>query len=113
MKSRGLAFRRNFVAGALLVAVLALCGGCTNLLFTAAYLFRGNDTPAECDKLGGKRVVVVCRPVLALQYRDARVDQDLADAVSMLLQKNVKKVKVVPYRQVAEWMDEHTWEQYV
>jgi hypothetical protein len=113
MESRVVTVRRYCVAGAVLLAAVTLSSGCTNLLFTAAYLIHGTDTPAECDKLAGKRVVVVCRPVVALQYRDARVDQDLAEAVSVLLQKNVKKIKVVPHRQVAEWMDEHTWEQYV
>jgi hypothetical protein len=113
MESRDFAFLRRLATGAVLLAALAVAGGCTNLLFTAAYLIQGTDSPAECDKLTGKKVVVVCRPVVALQYRDARVDQDLAEAVSGLLQANVKKIKMVPHRKVAEWMDENRWEEYI
>lgn len=93
-------------------AVLAPTCGCTTLLFTAAYLWKGNDVPAECTKLRQKRVAVVCRSVVSLQYRNARVDQDLAQEVSALLGANVPKVKMVEHRKVAEWMDEHTWDEY-
>ena len=105
-------FRFSLVAGTAVLAVTTLVG-CTGALFTAAYLIKGNDTPAECDKLCGKRVVVVCRPVVALQYRDARADQDLAEQVSLLLKTNVKKIKIIDHRKVAEWMDEHSWQEYV
>jgi len=94
-------------------AAAASLGGCQSLLFTAAYMIKGNDAPAECNKLREKRVAVVCRPVVALQYRNARVDQDLAQEVSALLRKNVPKIKVIDHRKVAEWMDEHSWEEYL
>lgn len=96
-----------------LATTIASTGGCTSMLFTAAYLFKGNDVPAECDKLREKRVVVVCRAMVNLQYNLARVDQDLAQEVGNLLRQNVSKIKVVDHRKVAEWMDEHTWEDYV
>ena len=113
MENRGQTLRRSTLVGLALSAVMALGGGCTNLLFTAAYLIKGNDAPAECTKLSDKRVAVVCRPVVALQYNNARVDQDLASEISSLLQKNVKKIKVIDHRKVAEWMDENTWDEYV
>ena len=112
MENRGQTLRRSIVAALVSSAVVAFGGGCTNLLFTAAYLIKGNEAPAECAKLRDKRVAVVCRPVVALQYRDARVDQDLANEISGLLKKNVAKIKMVDHRKVAEWMDEHTWEEY-
>ncbi len=93
-------------------AVVVSVSGCTNALFTAAYLLRGNDAPAECKQLREKRVAIVCRPVATLQYRNARADHDLAEQVASLLRKNVPKIKVVDQRKVAQWMDEHTWEQY-
>jgi hypothetical protein len=97
----------------LLAPLVASASGCTGLLFTAAYLFKGNDVPAECDKLREKRVVVVCRPLVGLRYNLARVDQDLAQEVGVLLRQHVPKIKVVDHRKVAEWMDENTWEEYV
>jgi hypothetical protein len=96
-----------------LAAIAAVStAGCTSALFTMAYLFRGTDAPAECNKLKDKRVVVVCRPVVALQYRNARVEHDLAEQVSGLLRKNVPKIKVIDHRKAAEWMDENTWDEY-
>ncbi len=96
-----------------LAATMTSSWGCTSLLFTAAYLFKGNDIPAECDTLRDKRVVVVCRAMVNLHYNLARVDHDLAQEVGNLLRQNVAKIKVVDHRKVAEWMDEHTWEEYV
>jgi hypothetical protein len=112
MNSGRTSWRQRLVIVLVLGAMLVPGVGCTQLLFTAAYLWRGNDTPAECNKLRDKRVAVVCRSVVTLQYRNARVDQDLAQEVSALLKKNVPKIKMVEHRKVAEWMDEHTWEEY-
>jgi len=104
-------WRRVFGWATGLAAIASACG-CTNLLFTAMYMIRGNEAPPECGKLKDKRVAVVCRPVVALQYRNARVDQDLAQELSTLLRQNVPKIKVIDHRKVAEWMDEHNWEEY-
>jgi len=104
---------RRLLGILVLATTLSSAWGCTSMLFTAAYLLKGNDVPAECDKLKEKRVVVVCRAMVTLQYNLARVDQDLAQEVGNLLRQNVSKIKVVDHRKVAEWMDEHTWEDYV
>lgn len=93
-------------------SAVSLAAGCSSGLFTVAYLLRGNDVPPECDALKNKRVAVVCRPMVALQYRNARVDHDLAQELSSLLRSNVPKIKLIDYRRVAEWMDEHTWDDY-
>lgn len=105
--------RRPWWAMTLAALILAGAGGCTSALFTVAYLIKGNDAPAECDKLKDKRVVVVCRPVVALQYRNARVEHDLAEQVGALLRRNVPKIKMIDHRKAAEWMDENTWDEYV
>jgi len=112
MVNRGQQLRPLIVAVLVALAVGTAVSGCASALFTPLYLIKGNDAPAECNKLRDKRVAVVCRPVVALQYRDARVDQDLANEVSGLLRKNVPKIKMIDHRKVAEWMDEHTWEEY-
>jgi len=93
--------------------VVAPVAGCASGLFTALYVLRGNDIPAECKKLREKRVAVVCRPVVELEYRNARADQDLADQVATLLRKNVPKIKVIDQRKVSQWIDENQWEEYV
>jgi hypothetical protein len=93
--------------------VVAPVAGCASALFTALYVIRGNDIPAECKKLREKRVAVVCRPVVELEYRNARADQDLADQVATLLRKNVPKIKVIDQRKVSRWIDENQWEEYL
>ncbi len=103
---------RLVALGTMTAALLALAG-CTNALFTAMYLIKGNAAPAEFKLPKEKSVVVVCRPVASLQYCNARVDQDLAHVVSDLLKHNLPKIKVVDPRKASEWMDENPWQEFV
>lgn len=96
---------------ALAVSPLALASGC-NVLATAMYVVSGQNTPAEFEGLKGKRVAVVCRPVTSLHFRDSSVSRDLAKQVGMLLERNVSKVELVDQREVFEWADENTWDEY-
>jgi len=101
-----------------LAIVLALAAGglalsgCRNALATAMWLTKGTDVPAEYAGLRGKKVVVVCRPLADLKYRDTSVAKDLARQLSVLLQHKVSKIKIVDQRKVAQWIDENTWDQY-
>lgn len=98
---------------ALLTLVTVTSTGCVSGLFTAMYFLKGNNTPAECNALKEKKVVVVCRSVTSLQYTEAGVEQQIAEEVGSLLKQNVSKVKLVPHRKVAEWMDEKEWNEFV
>jgi hypothetical protein len=95
-----------------LAAVTLPAAGCRSALATAMYLFKGTDVPADFEELKGKKVAIVCRPLVTLQYRDANVARDLAKQVSLLLQKNVPKIQTIDQRKVAKWIDENTWEEY-
>ena len=57
-------------------------------------------------------MAVVCRPVTSLHFRDSSVSRDLAKQVSLLLEKNVSKIKLIDQREVFEWADENNWEEY-
>ena len=57
-------------------------------------------------------MAVVCRPLVGLNYRDASVAEDLAREIHKLLAANVRKVEMIDQRKVAEWVDEHSWEEY-
>lgn len=92
--------------------MLALSTGCTTALFTAVYLIRGNNTPAEFKALKGKRVAVVCRSPVAQQYSNATVPGELAKQLGILLRDNVPKIKLISDREVAQWADENSWEDY-
>jgi hypothetical protein len=99
-------------AVALCAAVLISAAGC-NMIATALYVVQGANLKAEFDKLKGKRVAVVCRPVTSLQYRDFNAPKDLAKQVGELLKENVSKVRIVDQREIAEWADEKDWEDYL
>ncbi len=108
--------RRRWCYGCLAAVLTALlltqASGCVGLFTTVAILFKGTDADAEFPGLKGKKVVVVCRPLAELQYRDAASAKALAAEISVLLQKQVSKITVIDQQKVAEWTDEHAWEEY-
>jgi hypothetical protein len=95
----------------LATALVAIATGC-NLMATAMYVIAGQNTPAAFKGLKGKRVAVVCRPVSSLHFRDSSVARELAKQVSILLEENVAKIELVDEREVFEWADENTWDEY-
>lgn len=107
----------------LLLLVIVPSGGCTSALATAMYIIKGTDIPADFDGLRDKRVAVVCRPMVELQYRNAGVANDLARRLGILLQqkgrgtgllsrKKDSQINVISHQDVAEWVDENNWEEY-
>ena len=96
----------------MLVLLAPAAGGGCNVLAAAGYVFHQDNLPPEFADLKGKRVAVVCRPVLQLEYADTGAAPDLAAVVGALLAQNVKKIHVVSPSEVAQWADEHTWENY-
>lgn len=105
--------RRSWPAATLLVALLVVSQiGCANALFTALYLAKGTNTSAEFKELKGKRVAVVCRPMVELQYNTSGASEEIAQQLGRLLRANVKKIEMVDAQRVAEWTDEHAWEEY-
>jgi len=103
--------------GMVLLAALAILTtpffGCQSVLLTAMYLIKGTDIEPEYKGLKAKKVAVVCRPLVSLEYRNANVGRDLAKEINRLLQERVPKIKTVDDRKVARWLDENTWEEYV
>ncbi|HEY2881907.1 MAG TPA: hypothetical protein VGJ15_05725 [Pirellulales bacterium] len=78
----------------------------------AMYNMNPADTPADFTGLLEKRVVVVCRPVLDLQFADSAVPRDLTKQVSTKLGEKIKKIDMVDEREVAQWTDEHSWQKF-
>jgi len=93
----------------LLVAMLALGSSGCNLVATVLYVVNGQNEPADFPGLKGKRVAVVCRPVMTLQFNsdNGSVSRDLCKQVTALLKKNVPRVDVIDYREVSQWTDEN------
>jgi hypothetical protein len=107
-----LPMRYGLVLLLLLTAALLPAFGCRSALATAVYLWKGTDVPPDYAELKGKKVAVVCRPMVNLQYRNATVARDLAQQVTILLQQRVPKIQTIDQRKVAKWTDENTWEEY-
>jgi hypothetical protein len=105
---------RHGIALVLALAVALLPAvGCQSVLVTAMYLIHGTDVDPDFKDLKGKKVAVVCRPMVTLQYRDSSAGRDLAQQVTLLLQNELKdKIQMIDQRKVAKWTDENTWEEY-
>lgn len=106
--------RFGFLAAttALLVIVLT-SGGCVGLLAGGLWIWRGPNVPPKYDTMREKRVVVVCRLLDYSEYRHPTVPADLAKRISFLLGQNVPKIEVIDQREVENWVDENTWDDYL
>lgn len=103
---------RYFLAALALLAAVVPAAGCVGFLTTAMYLIRGTALPAEFNGLRGKRVAVVCQPMVSLQYRNSTAAKDLARQIGSLLRQKISKIEIIDQRKVDEWIDENTWDEY-
>ena len=58
-------------------------------------------------------MAVICHPVTSLHFRDSSASRDLAKQVGAMLQQHVSKINVIDQRDVMEWADENSWDEYV
>ena len=103
--------RHQRLAHLMVLLSVMLPSGC-GWLSVALYNMNADDTPAEFKELQEKRVAVVCRPVVELQFADSTVPRDLVRQLGERLTKKVKKIKVVDEREVSEWTDENSWQKF-
>ncbi len=101
------AFARFAVAAVLMPAL----SGCS-MLFTAAYLLQPADVPAEFPGLKGKKVAIVCRPIIELEFADAGSSRELATLVGNQIKDGVRKADVIGQHEVDGWIDENAWVDY-
>lgn len=94
------------------IAVLLTGVGCQSGLFTAMYIIKGTMVDPEYAGLKGKKVVVVCRVTSELEFANVSVADELAAAVGNLLGKNIRKIEIIPAREVEKWTDENEWEEF-
>jgi hypothetical protein len=102
----------RFLSTLALLGVLTALGGCTSALATAVYLVKGNNIDAEYEGLKHKKVAVVCRPLVALQYRDTHAAKDLGAQVALLLRERIPKARIIESRKVDQWTDENMWDDF-
>jgi hypothetical protein len=88
--------------------MVASQGGCRNFLATAVYFIKGTEVKPEFPGLKDKKVAVVCRSANSLQFGASSVATDLATAVGVLLKRNGSRIRVIPQRDVQNWIDENS-----
>ena len=91
--------------------LLLSTSGCSTIL-TVAYLFHPEDVPAEYSGLRGKHVVVVCKPIVELEFTDAGTARELAERIGANIRENVRGVKIISQQEVSRWLDENAWVDY-
>jgi hypothetical protein len=95
-----------------LIVMIASLSGCASFISAGAWIVKGHNVKPEYAGLKGKKVAVVCRPLAQLEYSAGNASTELARVVGMLLDKRVNRVKVIESDRVAEWTDEHNWEEF-
>lgn len=112
MASKG---QPRYLSGAIglfpVVVVALVASGCTTFA-AAAYVLKGTNADADFEGLRGQRVAVVCRPVSELQYSRSNVARELAAAVSRRLSENSRRVEVVDFQDVEQYIDENDWNEF-
>ncbi len=96
---------------ALFAALAPALSGCSTL-FTVAYLLQPPDVPAAFAGLKGKKVAVVCRPIIELAFSDAGSSRELATLTGNQIKENGSRVDVIGQHDVARWIDENAWVDY-
>lgn len=90
--------------------VLATGSGCSSALLTAMILIKGTDTEPEFDLLlkDKHKVAVVCQSLAMDQYRNATAPRDIGRQVAERLDENIKnkRLDIVSYAKIEEWLDD-------
>jgi len=96
-----------------LLAAVAASGGCSSAMMRwMAYVFAGGQeqkVKAEFDGLSGKTVAVVVYTDLRTQYEYSDINLTLSSAICGQLEKNVKKIKLIPATRVVRYQDENIY----
>lgn len=101
----------RWLAGLFIFALLTLPAGC-GWMALLTYAVSPDDVPADFKDLQDRRIVVVCRPVVELQFADSTVPRDLTRLVGAKMREKVRKIDLVDEREVSEWVDENTWQKF-
>jgi hypothetical protein len=96
-----------------LVMVVALtimaAPGCVGMAAQLMYMAGLDKIKPECD-LSEKRVAVVCVSSRS-SYGSGNEAEALSRLISAILQKEVKDIEIVPYREIADWKDNNNWDE--
>ena len=103
----GISTRTRYVLTGMLIASLCMSTGCQALLATVLIAFGAHETKAKYKFFKGKKVAVACVSETLHDLRYDDVPRDLAKAVGMHLEQNVKKIEIVSPSKVNTWLVRH------
>ncbi|MEM7479466.1 MAG: hypothetical protein AAF483_31155 [Planctomycetota bacterium] len=110
MTNKSKSFSRNQIALLSLGLLLVSSGlGCINFVANMIHAVHGDMIPAEFDKLGGKKVAVVCRTDEGFQAN--ATNSILHNNLQMALATNIEDVKLVRRSEIQNWLNSNGWEE--
>ena len=92
----------------LMAIMLAPLSGCAGLIAYPLYVIKGDSVPANYDKLGGKRIAVICKSASAASGPNSP-ESLISRQFSQILEERVSNVEIVPVEEVADWIDRNNW----
>ena len=99
-------------AGLVSTGLLALSTTGCSLLATTMWIVDPNDVEAEYDGLAGNRVAVICETSNSLPFNSYTVPNELAVAVTRLLDQNVSRIDLVSQAEISDWTDHNELKSY-
>lgn len=97
---------------ALVAIFITLQSGCVGPMTTLAYLIKGTNTTPEFSEFKNKRVAVVCRPLISLQYSSSTSASDIAQKLGQMMAANIRKIEIIDPQEVAEFTDENSFDEF-
>ncbi len=98
---------KGWVAAVVTCFLMCAAPGC-GYLAQMLYVIKGHKVKAECSKLEGKKVAVICISDSAA-YGSDRLTHTIARAMAAKLSSSVKKIQVIPQGKIENWMDLNGW----
>ena len=105
--------KRAARGSAVVFLLLTSLAGCQPIATMLYVLSGAGDIKAEYTGLQGKRVAVVCHPLVQLQYRNSGVCKDIAKQVGKKLKEHDSSIQLISRTDVDRWTDENNSEDYV
>jgi hypothetical protein len=100
---KGITRSRYIATWILCLGLVPLATGCVGLAAQILYVWKGTTLPAECRDLEYKKVAVVCESEEG--YINHSGVEDVSRMIEKNLRENVKGIKMVSHKEVADWID--------
>lgn len=100
---KGLTRSQSIASWILCLGLIPVATGCVGLAAQILYVWKGTSVPAECRDLEHKRVAVICESEEGIAEQSGV--EEVSRRIEQNLKKNVKGIKLIPHKDVADWID--------